>query len=351
MNPTLAVAVVLISAARCGSGARPAPREAGTDVARHDGAAGDARDGANDARATEKTDAGCSTAGWDAGAAVVASSDQGSLILSQIRVDGTGPHGLTVFGLFSASFSRAGQLVTPPPLLVGGGHRAFGPGFCGLGTFGPCVVTTTACAIPTSPCPAPQAGKIAFGSPDSLDLPLSPNPDGTYPPNDLSGGLLFDSGDPQAVVAAGGDVPPFSMQVNAPGCVGLSRPAMIPLAADAAVGSPRYLIPRGQDLALAWTGGEAGAVVGVDLISTSPSGVVDVACSFPAGAGQGSIPQPALSWLDAGAEGYLSVYQQTSVSTHVGTFDVQFAIRNLGDDIAAPDAGTCPVNNAYVTLQ
>ena len=147
-------------------------------------------------------------------------------------------------------------------------------------------------------------------------------------------------------------MPPFSMQVTAPGCIALSQPAMIPLAADAAVYSPRYLIARNQDLTLAWTGGESDATVGLDLYSTSKYGeVVDVSCAFPAAGGQGTVPQQALAALEAGPVGDLSVYQQTSVSRQVGSFDVEFAVRNFGDGDSAPDGGTCPVNNAGVTFQ
>jgi hypothetical protein len=343
----LAMAAVLLGVIGCG-GARSVAPDAGPPDAGRDGAPGDALDGAGDARGAEKTDAACSMAGWDAGPAAVAPRDQGRLILAQIGTIG----GFTTSGLFSASFSRAGQLVAPPPLLVGLGHMAFGPGVCDLGTFGPCVVTTTECAIPTPPCAAPQAGKIAFGPPDELSDPISPNPDGTYVPEDIEqggGGPIFVPGDSQAVAAAGGDLRPFSLQTTAPGCIALLQPAMTPIAADAAVYSSRYTIARSQDLALAWTGGETDATVGVDLFSTFKDGrVVDVSCSFPAADGQGTIPQQALSALEAGPVGSLHIYQERSVSTQVGTFDVELAVRNLGDGDSAPDAGTCPVNNASV---
>ena len=93
--------------------------------------------------------------------------------------------------------------------------------------------------------------------------------------------------------------------------------------------------------------------MGVDLISFSKYGdVVDVSCSFPAADGGGTIPQQALSLLEAGQmAGRLAIYQQKSASAQAGSFEVQFAVRNLGDNDALGDAGTCPVNNAYVTYQ
>jgi hypothetical protein len=92
--------------------------------------------------------------------------------------------------------------------------------------------------------------------------------------------------------------------------------------------------------------------VGVELTSTSHNGdMVDVSCSFSAAGGQGTIPQQALSALGAGPVGSLTIYQETSVTEQVGTFDVEFAVRNLGDDYSALDAGTCPANNALATFQ
>jgi hypothetical protein len=84
--------------------------------------------------------------------------------------------------------------------------------------------------------------------------------------------------------------------------------------------------------------------VGVEL-----NGDVHVSCSFPAAGGAGTIPQQALSALGARAD--LFIYQERSVTAQVGTFNVEFAVRNLGDDYSAPDAGTCAISSAPVTFQ
>lgn len=337
-DTNLAVGAVLFGMIGCGGSAHSVSGEAGSELGGT--ASADARDGSGDAPDTGTTDAVCSMEGWDPGAAAVAPRDQGMLVLAQIGAfDGF------YSGVFSASFSRGGQLVVPPPLPVSGGHIDTGPGVRTLGTFGACVVTTTACAIPPSPCARPQAGKLKFGPPDELSGPLSPNLDGTYIPVGLLNGPSFVPGDTQAVVATGGDLPPFSLQVTSPGCIALLEPAMTPVTTDASVYPSQYVIARSRDLALAWAGGKTGAAVGVEV----NDGKVDVSCSFHAADGQGTIPQQALVAL--GASAYLNTFQETSVTARIGTFNVKFAVRNLGGEYSAPDAGTCGVSNGLVTFE
>ena len=55
----------------------------GATAARRDGPGGDAAE-RTDASGGEQTDAACSMEGWDAGHAMVAPRDQGTLILAQI---------------------------------------------------------------------------------------------------------------------------------------------------------------------------------------------------------------------------------------------------------------------------
>ncbi|HEX3901269.1 MAG TPA: hypothetical protein VH853_00360 [Polyangia bacterium] len=356
----LAMAAVLLGVIGCGGGVYSAARDAGLHLAGRDGAQGDTSDGKSDSRGTESADAACSIGGWDAGPAAVASRDQATVTVAQSgQFEGFDNY---IYGAFNASFLRAGTLVDSPPGeddwdVAADGTGSNGAAVCNLRTFGPCVVTTTDCAIPPQPCARPQAGKLTLEFADRSSLVLSPNPDGTYTQTNLfdTGATLFAPGDLLTVTAAGsGDVPPFSLAVHAPGCLALSQPTLAPPPDGSAFGLPgTYTISRSQDLSLVWTGGETDATVGVDLISYSKYGdVVDLSCSFPATDGRGTIPQQALSSLEAGQMGgNLTIYQQSSASAQVGTFGVEFAVRNLGDDDALGDAGTCPSNNALVTYQ
>jgi hypothetical protein len=297
--------------------------------------------------------------GWDAGPATIAPRDQAIISIAQSgQLEGFNNY---IYGGFNATFSRAGDLVDSPPGEVDWDVAAAGAGtsavaVCNLGTFGPCVVTTTGCAIPGQPCARPQAGKLTLEFADQSSLVLSPNPNGTYTQGNVRdvGATLFAPGDLLRVTAAGsGDVPPFSLAVDAPGCLALSQPTLAPPPDGSAFAPGTYTISRSQDLSLSWAGGGTDATVGVDLTSYSKSGdVVDVSCSFPAADGRGTIPQQALSLLEAGQmAGHLTIYQEKSVSAQAGTFEVEFVVRNLGDNDAPGDAGTCPVNNAYVTYE
>jgi hypothetical protein len=356
--PKLAMAAVLLGVIGCGGGVHSVARDAGLHLTGGDGAPGDASDGKSDSRGTESADAACSMEGWDAGPAAVAPRDQAIVSVAQSgQFEGFDNY---IYGAFNASFSRVGALIDSPPGeddwdVAADGTGSGGAAVCNLGTFGPCVVTTTGCAIPRQPCARPQAGKLTLELADQSSLVLSPNTDGTYTQDNIfnTGATLFAPGDLLTVTAAGsGDVPPFSLAVDAPGCLALSQPTLAPPPDGSAFDAGTYTISRSQDLSLVWTGGETDATVGVDLISYSKYGdVVDVSCSFPAADGRGTIPAQALSSLEAGQTGELTIYQQRSASAQVGTFGIVFAVRNLGDNDALGDAGTCPVNNAYVNYQ
>ncbi len=351
------MAAVLLGVIGCGGGAGSVARDASLVTSR-DGTSGDARDAGREAGDAQSADAACNMNGWDAGTAAVAPRDQATITLVQSG-QFQGFHDY-IYGAFSALFSRAGDLVDSPPGeddwdVAADGTGSIGRAVCDLGQFGSCTVSTTDCAIPKQPCARPQAGKLTLQFADQSSLVLSPNPNGTYTQDDIfnTGATLFAPDDLLTVTAVGhGDVPAFSLGVDAPGCLALSQPRSAPPPDGSALDPGTYTISRSEDLSLAWTGGEAGATVGVDLISYSKSGdVVDVSCSFPAADGQGTIPQQALSSLETGQTGRLTIYQQKSASVQAGTFEVEFAVRNLGDNDALGDAGTCPLNNGYVTYQ
>jgi hypothetical protein len=323
-------------------------------------------DGPADAAADEGTaDAACVAGSWDAGAAAVATDNAGTLIFAQGWTTGF-PRNET--GLFRAFFFRPGQLLYPPLgredwAVVGQGLITEVPGVCNVTTAGACTVWTTGCDIPAAPtCPAPQAGLLTIGNSSTGDADegeLRPNPDGTYAPEQwLTSSTsdttpappFFDARDQMSVTAAGGDVPSFQLIVQVPGCVALTQPQ--PQPADGGTGYPAvYTIATGQDLQLSWTGGEAEATVGLDLVQNLSNGnFIDVSCAFPASDGQGVIPQAALAGL-TGTGGWFTIYQQRSRSEQRGSFQIELDFRNLGGAGTTPDGGACPANSGYVTYQ
>jgi hypothetical protein len=295
------------------------------------------------------SDVACTPAGGDAGPAALVAADQGKVIFTE----GASALFKTTAASFRAYFTRAGQFVYPTAgaedmALVGAGYFTSPPGVCGLATIGPCTVASTSCALPPPPCASPQAGPLSLTGPSLPSAQLAPNPDGTYTTNEIlatNSVPFFAAGDALMVSAAGGDVPAFQATVSGPSCLALTAPA-IP------AGGTSYAIPTAQDLAVAWTGGQPDATVGVDLIWRSTVGTVAYAsCTFPASDGQGTIPKEALASFVAGPGGFLTVYQQKSATTQAGSFAIEIDVRNLGGGGMQPDGSTCPPNNGYVEYQ
>jgi len=275
------------------------------------------------------------------GDAAIATENGGSVIISA----GEGPSSNGTYrGLIQAYFYRAGQR--------GYAYQERSLDFlassddgCQPITTGPCTIVTNACLAETAACGVPSAGVISDSDPGSSDMELKPNPNGTYTLENVVGSPLFVAGDVVTVEAAGGDVAPFLQNIVAPGCITMTAPAT----PDGGTIYGRYAISTASDFQVSWTGGEAGALVGVTLAGEEGKSGVEVAvtCSFDATAGQGTIPQAAIASL-AGGPGSFFIYQERRVAQQAGSFHVETVARNFGSGPA--DAG-CPLNNAGAMYQ
>jgi hypothetical protein len=180
-------------------------------------------------------------------------------------------------------------------------------------SYGPCVVDANPCpgAAPTGvPAMASAGALTASGLIFSTPLLFAPS-DGYSVEID---GNIFAPGSPIAISADGATVPSFtSPVVVGPGQVALSVPAT-----TMQNGMPVYQIPAGQDLAVAWEGGLAGARVSISLDGTGSGGTA-IGCTFDAAAGSGTIPAAALATLGpAGSATAVNVAVAQSVTTTFG---------------------------------
>jgi hypothetical protein len=295
----------------------PSSPDAGRDSGRLD--ASDASDGSADSNAA------CGTAVTEAGTDAIAPVNGGSLIFTDENSTGGGQ------GEFRASFYLAGQLIVQPT--------------CETTSVGPCIVATNCGPYgPELSCTLPSAGVLSLGGGAFAGDSLAPNSNGTYAGLDYSDvGSVFASGEPFTVMASGGTVPAFQASVTAPGCLGLASPAT-------SDGGVSYTIATAQDLQLVWTGGEPNALVGVTLSGQGGGRILDVSCSFPAIAGQGTVPRQALASLAGADQGYFAIYQGRTSSFDAGSYQIQLLASTFGNGPSA-DGGECTRNNAGVTYR
>ncbi len=286
----------------------------------------------------------CYAAEGDASAAVIATENGGSVIISAAQ-DIT----YSDMGTAQAFFYRAGQSAYTFQSWhnLDGATLAFYPA-CEAITVGACAVVSAnamyGCDPPPPSCePVPRAGTITISGTVFDDLAITPNPNGTYPPSEAP---VFMDGDILTFSAPGADVPPFQQNIVAPGCVAMTAPA----GPDGGVIYGSYLIPTSDDLQISWTRGESNAFVGVTLLGGrgNPATYVSVSCSFDATMGQGTIPRQALAAL-AGTTGEFFVYQERRGSMQAGSYHVQTIVRNFGS--GESDGGTCASNNAKAVYQ
>jgi hypothetical protein len=168
-------------------------------------------------------------------------------------------------------------------------------GSCTQRTVGPCSVARCDYngGAPRTTNLSAGAITITGGMPGTITF--SPLSDGSY---DYSGTYSFAAGETLDVSAAGGTVPAFTASVTFPTAITVTAPTT-------------GTIDRSQDLAIAWTGGDASVLAKIQE-GTSDRGVL-IQCVFDASAGSGTIPAGALSDLEAvalgsgGNEGDLSV--------------------------------------------
>ena len=170
-----------------------------------------------------------------------------------------------------------------------------------------------------------SAGKIEIAD-GTRTLSITPNRDDTYPATFTPGGL-FAGGVTLQLNVSGGGVPGFEASLVAASNVTITGPAKP---------SPTVLVDRARDLQLTWAGANVGfvqvsmEVIGVDVF------LGGIACTFPASAGNGTIPAAALATLPKTA-GYLGI---SSITPDVET-DRDWTIQLFGSSEAVwPDGSS-----------
>jgi hypothetical protein len=166
--------------------------------------------------------------------------------------------------------------------------------WCSRSTVGPCQVVD--CPMPDVSDAGPlvvigSAGTLTITGPLLGDAGVAvTESSGDYAYN--TGGAMFATGDTLGVSGTGGDVPAFGMHtVVAPGAITVVSPSLPP-------DGGAIVVPTSTDLSLAWTGGQAGAVVEVAITAEfANQGFSEMLCQWPASAGSGQIPEAALGTL------------------------------------------------------
>lgn len=128
---------------------------------------------------------------------------------------------------------------------------------------------------------------------------------------DWSSTPLFHPGDVMSAAASGqGDVSPFvAPGVASPGYVTLVSPAPDP--GDGS--SPMYTVSANADVPLAWTGGEPGALLLVDLLTFQQNAYKQdistwIWCTFDAASGHGIVPKEALAEVSGFSPGPIELW-------------------------------------------
>jgi hypothetical protein len=168
-------------------------------------------------------------------------------------------------------------------------------------TFGSCVLTNITKAGVVGTPSTRSAGTInVTGGNKALALTVS----GTaYTAITDSANSLWSGGEPISVVAAGADVPAFSIQIVAPSEVVMTAPA--PPAAGQSLS-----ISTNSDMQLTWSGGASGAKVHARLslnVFTPTLYSQSLDCYYDATSGSGTIPTTALKALKTGGAGTLLI--------------------------------------------
>jgi hypothetical protein len=139
-------------------------------------------------------------------------------------------------------------------------------------------------------------------------------------------GALWTGGETLRFSSTGADVAAFDVEVTAPRHVTMTAPAL-PLGAD-------FVLDRGRDLPVMWTGGAEGELeVQIDGPQELPMPQVDLRCRFPASAGAGTIPTAALQRIVPVGRGIIGanvVSRGTAIVPDWGTVEVTARSAALG---------------------
>jgi hypothetical protein len=124
---------------------------------------------------------------------------------------------------------------------------------------------------------------------------------------------MFSAGQTLTVSASGATVPAFGPE-------SVAAPALAVLTSPAASGGA-YTITTSADLAVAWTGGQAGAQLILEGTTTgTPQSYFT--CTWDGALGQGTVPHAVLAGLAGQANGYLIYGQFTTTSFTSGGYSI-----------------------------
>jgi hypothetical protein len=176
------------------------------------------------------------------------------------------------------------------------------------GESGGCSVITTVYETSVGSPMFADAGTIRVsGGQSEVEIMFEDGLYGAYASGDSP---LFFGGDTLKFTAAGGkEIPPFSTELRAPDGVVMLSPTFLP--------GITLKVPRSANLGLRWSGGLPGSEIRLSLVTNrSSTETVSIACTWPATAGEASIPKALLENLATG-EGSLMVKTVTSAVTVV----------------------------------
>jgi len=137
--------------------------------------------------------------------------------------------------------------------------------------------------------------------------------DGAY--SYSAGGTIFTPGQLLTASTTGATVPAFSHSVTAPALVTLTAPT---LAADGGATT----IPISIDLAVSWTGGEAGGTMTLQGGGDGGGTYSSVSCAWDATVGHGTVPHALLGKLAGQTDSFLQYGQETKTTFMAGAYSI-----------------------------
>jgi hypothetical protein len=168
-----------------------------------------------------------------------------------------------------------------------------------------------------------QAGMITISS-GSTSLVINPGADSRYE-GKTSDTPLWTPGAPISFVATGATVPAFAETLDAPSDVVFTSPQpSISLVS----------VPRGGDLAIAWTGGGKGEVA-VSLTVETSATTHSITCAFASAAGGAKIAAAVLAKLPAGS-GILLAYTRGFKQVTAGGWRLNLSATDVSGVLTLP---------------
>jgi hypothetical protein len=266
----------------CGAGGKAAAGDAGAAGNRADGSAG----------ATASGGAGAGGAPSDAG-----SSDAGSIVTDASDASGFDPF---AGGPTITVASMVYELGLPALIVLqdlGPAAGASGP-TCTPVRYGDCIVDNCTNVDPNLP--ELSAGAITVSSPDAgVRIVASPTGETDY--DSMPGDRAFGGGEALTVSTNGGDIPAFSVDLQAPLLLLVdqpTKPTLVPTTVAVAA-------PHTAPLTLTWTRGAPGVYMvaqGLAIQGFGGLGRVNARCFFDSRAGTGTIPAAVLSDVMVGQQ-------------------------------------------------